>query len=103
MLRKRIQIIKWNARWLNVSSLGVSFDNRILVAKFRTGSNIQLRTRNTIYEYQDIDRGFRLIIQFIMIQVPTNSLTSASLRLELEAVNQLETIKEHRIDSWISD
>lgn len=76
-----------------------------MVAKFRTGSNIQLRTRNTIYEYeyQDIDRGFRLIIQFIMIQVPTNSLTSASLRLELEAVNQLETIKEHRIDSWISD
>ena len=64
---------------------------------------MQLRTRNTIYEYQDIDRGFRLIIQFIMIQVPTNSLTSASLRLELEAVNQLETIKEHRIDSWISD
>ena len=74
-----------------------------MVAKFRTGSNIQLRTRNTIYEYQDIDRGFRLFIQFIMIQVPTNSLTSASLRLELEAVNQLETIKEHRIDSWISD
>ena len=74
-----------------------------MVAKFRTGSNIQLRTRNPIYEYQDIDRGFRLIIQFIMIQVPTNSLTSASLRLELEAVNQLETIKEHRIDSWISD
>lgn len=43
------------------------------------------------------------MIQFIMIQVPTNSLTSASLRLELEAVNQLEKIKEHRIDSWISD
>ena len=77
------------------------FDNRILVAKFRTGSNIQLRTCNTIYEYQDTDRGFRLIIQFIMIQNPTKSLTSASLRLELEAVNQLETIKEHRIDSWI--
>lgn len=79
------------------------FDNRILVAKFRAGSNMPLRICYTIYEYQDIDRGLRLIIPFIMIQIPTRSLTSASLRLELEAENQLETIEQHRIDSWISD
>lgn len=75
----------------------------MLVAKFRTGSNMPLRTCNTIYEYQDTDRGLRFIIPFIMIQIPTRSLTSASLRLELEAENQLETIEQHRIDSWISD
>ena len=75
----------------------------MLVVKFRTGSNMPLRTCNTIYEYQDTDRGFRLIILFIMIQIPTRSLTSVSLRLELEAENQFETIKQHRIDSWISD
>lgn len=80
----------------------MSFDNRILVAKFRTASNMLLRTCIGIYEYQDIDRGFRIIIQFIMIQIPTRSLTSANLRLELEAVNQLDAITEQRIDSLIS-
>ena len=70
-----------------------------MVARFRTGSNMPLRICSSIYEYQDTDRGFRSFIQFIMIQIPTRSLPSASLRLKLEAANQLETIKEQRIDS----
>lgn len=57
-----------------------------------------LRTCNTIYEYQYTDR-IVLIIQFIMIQISTRSFTFANLRLEFEAVNELEAIKEQRIDS----
>ena len=40
-----------------------------------------------IYEYQDTDRSFYIIIQFIMIQISTRSFTFANLRLEFEAVN----------------